>query len=64
MEGESVLERLKAEIPDLRVLFVSGYNDVIIRHRGLSKRHTAFLEKPFSPKALAPKVREVLDLNL
>ena len=64
MGGESVLERLKAEIPDLKVLFVSRYNDVIIRHHGLLKRHTAFPEKQFSPKTLATKVREVLDSNL
>jgi CheY-like chemotaxis protein len=61
MGGESVFGRLKAEIPDLKVLFISGYSDIIIRHHGLSKCHTPFLEKPFSPKALAMKVREVLD---
>jgi CheY-like chemotaxis protein len=44
MGGESVFERLNAEIPDLKVLFVSGYGDVIIRHHGLLKRHTAFVQ--------------------
>jgi len=45
----------------MKVLFVSGYTDNIIAERGMLTPGTAFLQKPFSPKHLAGKVREVLD---
>ena len=61
MSGRFLAEQLARLRPNLKVLFVSGYmDDAIIRH-GLMKASTTFLQKPFSPDALAQKVREVLD---
>jgi hypothetical protein len=42
------------------VLYLSGYTDGAICQHGLLKPGTAFLQKPFTPAALATKVREVL----
>jgi len=59
--GRIVAERMAARYPAIRVLFVSGYmDDAIIRH-GILREGVHFLQKPFSPAALAFKVREVLD---
>ena len=59
--GPELASRLRARMPDLRVLFVSGYTDQALDLRQLPGERTAFLSKPFSPSALAQKIREVLD---
>ena len=46
---------------DAEVLFVSGYADDAIGRRGLLQSSGAFLHKPYMPRSLAEKVREVLD---
>ena len=54
-------QRLSAQRPGLKVLFVSGYpDDAIVRH-GVLERGSAMLQKPFELEAFARKVREVLD---
>ena len=47
--------------PDMRILFMSGYSDEAVVRQGELSDAAAFLEKPFTEKALARKVREVLD---
>ena len=59
--GRVLYELLAAEWPDLRVLYMSGYTDNAISHRGVLDEGTPFLHKPFAAEALAAKVREVLD---
>jgi DNA-binding response OmpR family regulator len=45
----------------LRVLFMSGYTDDAILRHGALEAGVHFREKPFTPRVLAGKVREVLD---
>ena len=59
--GGVLAEQLVALRPDLKVLFISGYTDNAIVQQGWLRDDVAFLQKPFSPAALAQKVREVLD---
>ncbi len=61
MSGPEVAERLAAARPGLKVLYMSGYPDHPIFSRTGGALHAAFLPKPFTPNALARKVREVLD---
>jgi PAS domain S-box-containing protein len=61
MSGRELAQRLATLRPDLKVLYMSGYtDDAIVRH-GVLAAGIAFLSKPFTPDALALKVREVLD---
>jgi signal transduction histidine kinase len=61
LSGRQVADQLTAIRPGLRVLFMSGYTDNVIAQRGVLEAGTAFLSKPFTPDALAAKVREVID---
>ncbi len=61
MSGKETAERLQALHPQMKIIFMSGYTDDAIVHRGVLEPGLNFLEKPFSPKDLARKVRELLD---
>jgi PAS domain S-box-containing protein len=61
MNGYEVAKLLTSFYPAMKVLYMSGYADEAIVRHGILEEGTAFLQKPFTPKILAQKVREVLD---
>lgn len=61
MSGNEMSKHLLGTHPDLPVLFMSGYTDDAIVQHGVLEPGINFIQKPFSPDALALKVREVLD---
>jgi FixJ family two-component response regulator len=61
MSGRALWDRLRVLCPDSRVLFMSGYTDDAIARHGVLEPGIAFLQKPFTPRGLAEKVRDVLD---
>jgi CheY-like chemotaxis protein len=61
MSGRELAQHLLRDRPDVKVLYMSGYtDDAIVRH-GVRGSGIAFIAKPFTPDALADKVREILD---
>ena len=58
MSGRCLADRLRAERPGLRVLFMSGYTDA--PNAPALAADTAYLQKPITPSTLVEKVRGVL----
>ena len=63
MGGAKLAGELASDRPDMRVLFVSGYAETTFQRHGEIDVTTRFLQKPFSLKTLARKIREVLDVE-
>jgi two-component system cell cycle sensor histidine kinase/response regulator CckA len=59
--GRELARQLAESRPDMKVLYVSGYTDDAIVHHGMLEPGLNFLAKPFTPAALALRVRDVLD---
>ena len=61
MNGRDLFKKAAEKYAGLKVLFMSGYTDNVIAHRGVLDQGVDFIQKPFTVEDLATKVREVLD---
>jgi CheY-like chemotaxis protein len=61
MSGKELADRVRALYPDTKILFTSAYTETAIVQQGVLNAGVALLQKPFTPAALAHKLREVLD---
>jgi two-component system, cell cycle sensor histidine kinase and response regulator CckA len=60
MGGGELSRCLRREQPGIKVLHVSGYTAGALRHSEALEDGAAFMQKPFSPKALIARLGEVL----
>jgi PAS domain S-box-containing protein len=60
MNGPELAERVRAMHPEMKVLFTSGYTYNVIAHHGIVNDGMNFLPKPYTIRALAEKVKQVL----
>jgi DNA-binding NtrC family response regulator len=60
MAGPVVADKLAELNPELRVLFMSGYDNTQVVQRYVVEKGFALLRKPFTMEQLEAKVREVL----
>jgi len=61
MSGKELSDRFRLLYPQTKILFTSAYTENAIVHQGTLNPGVILLQKPFTPSALAVKVREVLD---
>jgi CheY-like chemotaxis protein len=61
MGGAELARQVAARRPETRVLYMSGFTDDSVLLHGILAEGVPFLEKPFTTKRIAGKVREVLD---
>lgn len=59
MSGPALYERLKAHKPDLKVIFMSGYNEDIIARQYMLGGSPHYIQKPFSSFDLLQKIDDV-----
>ncbi len=59
--GKGVYDEIKMKRPDVRVIFMSGYDANILHKKGVIEEGLEFISKPIMPDELLRKVREVLD---
>src|SRR5215472_16813192 len=60
MSGPMLADRLLEQQPDLRVLFMSGYDNTNVVQRYVIEKGHALLHKPFTVEELGRKVAELL----
>ena len=61
MLGKEVAEQVERIIPDIKVLFMSGYARPVLASEGKLEPNVTLLEKPFSEPELIEKVTQVLN---
>jgi PAS domain S-box-containing protein len=60
LSGRNVADRLRAERPSIKVIYMSGYTDDFTAHQPFVDPQTTLLEKPFPMATLLLKIRESL----
>ena len=60
LSGGELAERLKRMHPNIKIVFMSGYNDDEVMKHGVSSEDTAFLQKPFTRDLLVQRIEETL----
>ncbi len=60
MDGKELATRLAKLQPEIRVLYMSGYPESVIAHKGILDPGVDYIQKPFTPDALAARVRDML----
>jgi two-component system, cell cycle sensor histidine kinase and response regulator CckA len=61
MGGRQLMEQLRQQCRDTKVLYMSGYTDKFVDDRGVLGEGVNYIQKPFAIEKLVKKVREVLD---
>jgi two-component system cell cycle sensor histidine kinase/response regulator CckA len=60
MSGPMLADKLTALQPDLKVLYISGYDDTHVVQKYVVERGHALLAKPFTVEELKSKMQELL----
>ncbi len=60
MNGKDLSLKIKGVLPQIKVLYLSGYTSDVIINQGILIDGTAFLQKPFTINSFTKKVKQIL----
>jgi len=63
MNGQDLVERILTLHPESKYLFMSGHTANIIANQGIMTESVPLIQKPFTAKELAAKVRDILSTS-
>ena len=63
MTGKDMADRLLLSHKNMKCLYMSGYTANVIAHHGILAEGIHFIEKPFSTKMLASKIRQIIEIT-
>ncbi len=61
MNGPQLVEAIKENQPNIKVIMMSGYTDNAITQQGALQNNYTLLSKPLLPTTIAVKIRNILD---
>jgi CheY-like chemotaxis protein len=61
MSGKELADRIRQIYPGTKILFTSAYSENAIVQQGVLEEGVKLLQKPFTPAAMAGRIREILD---
>jgi len=61
INGRVLADQLAETRPGIKILFISAFTENVVAQNGKLVPGTTFLQKPFTHKDLARKLREILD---
>jgi PAS domain S-box-containing protein len=63
MSGPELANHMASLRPGVKIIFTSGYTVDAVARQGVPDPNVAFIQKPYRPKALAKKIRQVLNAS-
>ena len=60
MKGHELADRVRRRYPEIRVLYQTGFSDMLFENRSELEENSAFLEKPFTARGLREAARFIL----
>jgi YesN/AraC family two-component response regulator len=63
MNGRELAEKMFQFLPDIKILYMSGYTANVIAHKGILDEGLNFINKPFSKQDISVKLRKIFDEN-
>jgi two-component system NtrC family sensor kinase len=61
MNGKELSDKIRRELPGIRVLYMSGYTWDVIQYKGILAQGDELIIKPFNTNLLLRKVRDSID---
>lgn len=60
MNGKELSDKIKEIIPDIKIIFMSGYTANVISRQGILEGGIEFIRKPFSRNEFAAKINRII----